>query len=46
MKKEKEVSVVLGVEKITFEGKTYKEIKEIARKNNEERLKAVKEKED
>lgn len=46
MKKEKEIKVVLDVEKVTFKNKTFKEIKEIARKNNEARIKALQEEED
>lgn len=41
MKQEKELGVTLGVEKITFEGKTFAEIKAIAKQNNEARLKAL-----
>ena len=33
----KEIKVKIGAEKITFENKTFEEIKEIARKNNGKR---------
>ncbi len=39
-----ETNVALGVEIITFEDKTYEEIKQIAKDNNEKRLAELKEK--
>lgn len=42
-KETKQVSTSIGVEKITFEGKTLDEIKEIAKQMNEEAQKKAKE---
>lgn len=42
-KETKQVNTAIGVEKITFEGKTLDEIKEIAKQMNEEARKKAKE---
>ena len=42
-KETKQVNTAIGVEKITFEGKTLDEIKEIAKQMNEEARKKARE---
>ncbi len=42
-KETKQVNTAIGVEKITFEGKTLDEIKEVAKQMNEEARKKAKE---